>query len=135
VVGPPLAALDNPLDLLVLVVLAFLLFGKDLPEVARNLGKGIRELKESVNFDEVRDAVGHINEVRSLASPANIARAALPGMASVQDAVSATRDAALTDPFAPADAPPAADPSAVPPNQPADSTPAAGPVETPVETL
>jgi TatA/E family protein of Tat protein translocase len=99
VVSLPVAALDNPLDLLFLLVLAFLLFGKDLPEVARNLGKGIRELKESVNFDEVSDVMNSVNEVRSIASPANIARATFPGAAVVQDAVNAARDVA--NPFGP----------------------------------
>ncbi len=56
-VGAPLAALDNPVDIVVLLVFAFLLFGKQLPEVARSLGKGIRELKESTNFSEVTDAL------------------------------------------------------------------------------
>lgn len=91
--GLPVAALDNPIDLVFLLVLAFLLFGKDLPEVARNLGKGIRDLKASVNFDELTDAIHSVNEVRSVASPATIARATLPGAALVQDAVGAARDA------------------------------------------
>jgi sec-independent protein translocase protein TatB len=97
-VGAPLAALDNPVDLVVLLVFAFLLFGKQLPEVARSLGKGIRELKESTNFSEVTEALNSANEVRSIATPTNIARAAVPGVAALQDTVDAAKE--LANPFA-----------------------------------
>ena len=97
-VGAPLAALDNPVDLIVLLVFAFLLFGKQLPEVARSLGKGIRELKESTNFSEVTDVLNSVNEVRSVASPTNIARAAVPGVAALQDTVDTAKE--LANPFA-----------------------------------
>ena len=93
----PVAALDNPLDLVALAVLAFLLFGSKLPEVARSLGKSIRELKESVSFDEVSDALSTVNEVRSAVSPTTIARAALPGVAELQDTVGAAKG--LVNPF------------------------------------
>jgi len=53
-------ALDflSPTTMLVLAVLAILLYGERLPEVARNLGKQFVELKKSVQgirdqFDEV----------------------------------------------------------------------------------
>ncbi len=98
VVGLPLAALDNPIDLLMLLVVALLIFGKNLPDVARSLGKGIRELKESVNFDEVTSALSSVNEVRSAVSPNTIARAALPGVAEFQDTLGATKD--LVNPLA-----------------------------------
>ncbi len=96
----PLAALDNPLDLALLLVFAFLLFGKQLPEVARNLGKGIRDLKASANFDELSGALDSVNEVRSAVTPANLIRAAVPGVAEFHDAVGAATD--LANPFAPA---------------------------------
>jgi sec-independent protein translocase protein TatA len=41
--------LDNPVHLLVIVVLLLLLFGaKRLPEIGRSLGTGMREFKQSV---------------------------------------------------------------------------------------
>jgi sec-independent protein translocase protein TatA len=44
------AALDSPMDLAMLLLLALLLFGaKRLPEVARSLGTGMREFKDSIN--------------------------------------------------------------------------------------
>ena len=47
---PQLLAMWTPSfpELLVLLVLALLLFGKRLPEVARSLGKGIVEFKKGV---------------------------------------------------------------------------------------
>jgi Sec-independent protein translocase protein TatA len=86
------AALDNPIDLAFLLVFAFLLFGKQLPEVARSLGKGIRELREGTNFSEVTDALNSVNQIRSAVTPTAIARAALPGVAEVQDTVGAAKD-------------------------------------------
>jgi Sec-independent protein translocase protein TatA len=95
------AALDNPIDIAFLLVFAFLLFGKQLPEVARSLGKGIRELREGTNFSEVTDALNSVNQIRSAVTPTAIARAALPGVAEVQDTVGAAKD--LVNP-APAEA-------------------------------
>jgi sec-independent protein translocase protein TatA len=42
--------IDNPIHLLFLAVVALLVLGpKRLPEVARSLGKGIREFREAMN--------------------------------------------------------------------------------------
>jgi TatA/E family protein of Tat protein translocase len=96
--GLPVAALDNPIDLLMLLVIALLIFGKDLPQVARSLGKGIRELKENVNFTEMSEAMGTINEVRNAVSPASIARSVLPGVAEFSETAAATQRALAPDP-------------------------------------
>jgi sec-independent protein translocase protein TatA len=53
------------LEIVVVLVIALIVLGpKRLPEVARSVGKGIRELRESMNFDpddddedEERDAI------------------------------------------------------------------------------
>jgi TatA/E family protein of Tat protein translocase len=96
--GLPVAALDNPIDLLMLLVIALLIFGKDLPQVARSLGKGIRELKENVNFTEMSEAMGSINEVRNAVSPASIARSVLPGVAEFSETAAATQRALAPEP-------------------------------------
>lgn len=49
----------GPFELMIIGVIALLLFGKRLPEVARSLGKGIVEFKKGVRGieDEVSDNV------------------------------------------------------------------------------
>lgn len=49
----------GPFELMIVGVVALLLFGKRLPEVARSLGKGIVEFKKGVRGieDEVSDSV------------------------------------------------------------------------------
>lgn len=114
--GAPLAALDNPIDLLILLVIAVLIFGKQLPEVARSVGKGIRELRESANFHELSDALNSVNEVRSAVSPAGILRAAIPdelSSTSGPQSFPGATEVATTAP--PPFAPPAGEPSAEPP--------------------
>lgn len=52
-----LGMLDNPIHLLMLLVVVMLLFGaKRLPEVGRSLGAGLRGFKESVSGEPVAAA-------------------------------------------------------------------------------
>ena len=47
------SGLESPTHLLILLVIVFLLFGaKRLPEMGRNLGRGIKEFKEGLNTKE-----------------------------------------------------------------------------------
>jgi sec-independent protein translocase protein TatA len=50
--------LNGPWEIILILVVALLLFGKRLPEVARSLGKGIVEFKKGLKGveDEVRNA-------------------------------------------------------------------------------
>src|ERR1700691_2956572 len=123
-VGLPVAALDNPLDLAMLLLIAFLLFGKQLPEVARTLGKGIRDLKANLNLDEMSDVFSEVNEIRTAVSPQTIARAAIPGIAAMQDSVGAV--AGLVNPF---DGSAAALPGEVASPEPEQTAPAPAEVE------
>ncbi len=53
------AFLDNPVMMLILGVIAVLLFGERLPEVARSVGKGVMELKRGIRSiqDDVEGAI------------------------------------------------------------------------------
>ncbi len=85
----------SPVHLLVLGIAIVLLFGvKRVPEIGRSLGNGMREFKETVSgLDGVTEAVHGVQEIRSAVSPTNIARAAIPGVAEMQDTVGAMKGA------------------------------------------
>ncbi len=49
----------GPMEMLIVGVIALLLFGKRLPEVARSLGKGIVEFKKGIHGieDDIQDSI------------------------------------------------------------------------------
>ena len=47
----------GPMELAIVGVIALLLFGKKLPEVARNMGRGISEFKNGIR--DIEDEVDH----------------------------------------------------------------------------
>ncbi len=60
--------LDNPVHMLLIVVLLLLLFGaKRLPEIGRSLGTGMREFKQSVTGEGA-------NHGQDAQAPADVAR-------------------------------------------------------------
>jgi sec-independent protein translocase protein TatA len=120
----PLGALDNPVDLLILLVVAVLIFGKQLPEVARSVGKGIRELRESANFSDLTDAINSVNEARSAVSSSTILRAAIPDELSQSD--SRQTFVPPADETVANETPPTA-PAQAPASPPEDSEPRAAP--------
>ncbi len=89
------ADLLTPMHLIFLGLLAVLLFGsKRVPEMGRSLGNGMREFKQAISgMDGVTEAVNGMNEVRTAVSPTNIARAAIPGVAEMQDTVGSLKTA------------------------------------------
>jgi sec-independent protein translocase protein TatA len=63
-----LSGLENPLHLLILLLLVLLLFGaRRLPEIGRSLGTGMREFKESVT--------GRSADTRRAAAPDHLGQA------------------------------------------------------------
>ena len=61
----------GPMEMLIVGVIALLLFGKRLPEVARSLGKGIVEFKKGVRGieDEVDSSVYSTSSSSSTSRP------------------------------------------------------------------
>ncbi len=55
----------GPLELVIILVIAVLLFGRRLPEIARGLGKSLTEFKKGVNeVEETKDEL--VNDVRKM---------------------------------------------------------------------
>lgn len=108
------ADLLTPMHLIFLGLLAVLLFGANrVPEMGRSLGKGMREFKQTLSgMDGVTEAVNGVNEIRSAVSPTNIARAAIPGVAEMQDTVGSLKTAVTPGATAAAEGEAAAAPAA-----------------------
>jgi sec-independent protein translocase protein TatA len=60
----------GPLELMVILVIALIVLGpQKLPEAARSVGRGMRELKESLSADDdERDAYDYSDEQREAKS-------------------------------------------------------------------
>ncbi len=60
----------GPLEMLIVMGIAVLLFGKRLPEVARSLGKGIVEFKKGLNgvVEELDDSSSSSSSISSYSS-------------------------------------------------------------------
>ena len=55
----------GPVELIIILVIAVLLFGRRLPEIARGLGKSLTEFKKGVHeVEETKDEL--VNDVRKI---------------------------------------------------------------------
>jgi sec-independent protein translocase protein TatA len=77
--------LDNPLHILMLLVILLLVFGaKRLPEMGKSLGTGLRGFKESLSGEESHSGFGHTETTATpVAATPSLAAAAQPVTAPV----------------------------------------------------
>jgi sec-independent protein translocase protein TatA len=67
------------MEIILVLVVAVLLFGPaKIPEMARSLGRGTREFKDSISGTGITEALGDMNDVRTAVKPSNLAKAAMP---------------------------------------------------------
>src|SRR3954452_1588918 len=86
----------GPMELLLLGLLAVVIFGPaKLPEIGRSIGKATREFKDSISGTGIQEALDGVSDIRGAMSPTNLAKAAMPEMASGVADVKET----LTDPL------------------------------------
>ena len=67
-----MVGLDNPIHLLILLVVLLLVFGaKRLPEMGRSLGSGLRGFKESISGESHHDQSAQLSQTTTdAAAPA-----------------------------------------------------------------
>ncbi|MHC4106173.1 MAG: Sec-independent protein translocase subunit TatA/TatB [Planctomycetota bacterium] len=77
----------GPLELIIILVIAVLLFGRRLPEIARGLGKSLTEFKKGVHeVEETKDEL--VNDVREMGDEVAKEAKSAAGIDESEDAMS-----------------------------------------------
>jgi sec-independent protein translocase protein TatA len=77
----------GPLELIIILIIAVLLFGKRLPEIARGLGKSMTEFKKGVHeVEETKDEL--VNDVREMGNEVAKEAKSATGIDESEDAMS-----------------------------------------------
>ena len=77
----------GPLELIIILVIAVLLFGRRLPEIARGLGKSLTEFKKGVNeVEETKDEL--VNDVRKIGDEVAKETKSAAGLDDTEDSMS-----------------------------------------------
>jgi len=77
----------GPLELIIILVIAVLLFGRRLPEIARGLGKSLTEFKKGVHeVEETKDEL--VNDVREMGNEVAKEAKSAAGIDESEDAMS-----------------------------------------------
>ncbi len=77
----------GPLELIVILVIAVLLFGRRLPEIARGLGKSLTEFKKGVHeVEETKDEL--VNDVKEMGNEVAKEAKTAAGIDESEDAMS-----------------------------------------------
>ena len=65
--------MPGPTELIIILVIALLIFGRRLPEVARNMGKGIVEFKKGIKGidDEIEEVSSQPSKPRTFSNEEN----------------------------------------------------------------
>ena len=61
----------GPMELMIVMGIAVLLFGKRLPEVGRSLGRGLRDFRNAMSGEDTHDEVLTQNSAEETAKPAS----------------------------------------------------------------
>lgn len=77
----------GPIELIVILVIAVLLFGRRLPEIARGLGKSLTEFKKGVHeVEETKDEL--VNDVRKIGDEVAKETKSAAGLDDTEDSMS-----------------------------------------------